>query len=672
MAKIQVDNILRKANSLAKKGKFAEARENYELVLQDYPNNKRAMKGLMALGSRGANLGEGTSLDRDIDLLKQMFAQKRFREVIQGARSILKIEPKNFLVSNILALAYMQTGQFEDAVKAFDKALASKPDHIEAHLNKGHACQFLGKLEEARLSFENALSIQPDLAQAHNNIGNVLQKQRKFAEAEAAYRKALEFKPEFPEALYNLGHALQEQRKLSEARDAYANAIAVRSDIPEAHHDLGTVLCELKEFEEAVSSFEKAIALRSDFFVAHNSLGHAYFELEDFQNAIESCNKALSIRPDYAKAYSNLGIINETLGNKEQALEAFRKALSLKPDYAEVHFGISRLTRYTPQDPQIVQVEQFLKDPNQSLEARCLLHYTSAKMCEDIGNLECALKNYIAGGHLRQKQLGYDFRRNEETFSNIEKAAPSIKESTLQIGPADRSVTPIFILGMPRSGTTLVEQIISSHSLVKGAGELEFVSKFGKKLSLGTEAASPEALHAFRQNYLNAIKGLSKGAPFVTDKMPHNFLHIGLILAALPEARILHIKRDAAAICWSNFKSYFVANGLGYSYDLESTVKYYGLYEKLMAYWKEMFGDQIFEVDYDALTDDQEKETRRLIKHLQLDWESSCLSPHKNKRVVRTVSNQQVREKVYKGSSQSWRKFEPLLEGIFETLPKAA
>ena len=219
---------------------------------------------------------------------------------------------------------------------------------------------------------------------------------------------------------------------------------------------------------------------------------------------------------------------------------------------------------------------------------------------------------------------------------------------------------------MPRSGTTLVEQIVSSHSQVNGAGELPFLSYFGDALASGKRLVSIKRLQSVRYSYLNELTKASKGKPFVTDKMPQNFKYIGLICAAIPEAKIIHVERDQAATCWSNFKHYFPAKGLGYSYDLLDTVRYFELYKNFMSIWEELVTNKIYHLNYDKLTVDQENQTKQLIKYLDLDWEDACLFPEENNRKVKTASQLQIRQKVYKDSSQKWRKFEPYLNGIFD------
>ena len=221
---------------------------------------------------------------------------------------------------------------------------------------------------------------------------------------------------------------------------------------------------------------------------------------------------------------------------------------------------------------------------------------------------------------------------------------------------------------MPRSGTTLVEQIISSHSTVQAAGELGHLPRYGASLSLGDQFINSNNILKVRNAYLGELQKISDSSPFITDKMPNNFLYIGLILKALPEAKIIHVQRDPAATCWSNFKHYFTTKGLGYSYNLGDTVGFFKMYQNLMEFWETQYAGQIYHLNYDKLTDEQEDQTRKLIEHLGVEWENACLSPQENKRSIRTASQQQVREKVYKGSSQAWRKFEPYLSYAFNEL----
>ena len=301
---------------------------------------------------------------------------------------------------------------------------------------------------------------------------------------------------------------------------------------------------------------------------------------------------------------------------------------------------------------------------------RCHLNYAFAKMNEDLGNLRSAFENYVAGGVIRRRFMVYDQKQDELLFKKIKTALPKLKQIDFNSHDEPKNLTPIFILGMPRSGTTLVEQIISAHSEVNGAGELKLLGQLGGAIGLGKKAASQKKLLQVRESYLEKLNKLSSGKKIVTDKMPQNFLYLGLISVIFPEAKIIHVKRDPAATCWSNFKHYFSADGLEYSYILKDTVRYFKLYRDLMDFWHENLDIEIYDLNYDNLTNEQEIETKNLVNFLDIGWEDACLSPHSNKRSVRTASQLQVRKKVYTGSSDVWRKFEPYLDGIFDELPE--
>ena len=401
-------------------------------------------------------------------------------------------------------------------------------------------------------------------------------------------------------------------------------------------------------------------------YIVWNILGAAAAKMGKLDQALFAFQKVVSIKPDHADAYNNMGATLKQKGNLKEAIVSYTTALAIKPDYAEAHRNLSNLIKYKPGNPQIDAVAGLLKQPNLNEILRCHLLYTNAKMKEDLNEIEEAYSNYLDGGALRKKLLKYNFLQDQQLFAKIKKNAKHVNNLDFDTSSEINSPTPIFILGMPRSGTTLVEQIISCHSQVKGAGELHFINSLGLPLVVGDGPVTSNELWNFRKSYLWSLAEISSGQPFVTDKMPQNFRFIHLIMKALPEAKIIHVKRNPAATCWSNFKHYFAAKDLGYSYNLIDTVRYFKLYQDLTEVWDNRYGNQIYNLDYDKLTIEQEPETRKLFEHLELDWEDRCLSPHKNKRNISTASRLQVNKKVYSGSSQDWRKFEPYLNGVFD------
>ena len=264
--------------------------------------------------------------------------------------------------------------------------------------------------------------------------------------------------------------------------------------------------------------------------------------------------------------------------------------------------------------------------------------------------------------------LNYDINQDIKLFQQIKANYPRIEQNSLAASNSSKNLIPVFIVGMPRSGTTLIEHIISSHSKVTGAGELEFVAQLGEAIATGITEANNESLIDFRRKYSEKLKNVSYGNFIVTDKMPQNFLYIGLLSAAFPEAKIVHVKRNPAAVCWANYKQYFGSKSIGYCHALDDIICYHNLYKNLMDFWTNSLKKRIFDLDYELLTVKQESETRRLIEYVGLDWDEKCLSPQNNTRRVKTASNLQVRKKLYQGSSEQWKKYKPFLNGALDGL----
>ena len=419
------------------------------------------------------------------------------------------------------------------------------------------------------------------------------------------------------------------------------------------------------QLQQALSKATQMLETFPNSVVLYNIAGACNAGLMQFDAAINNYKQALKINPDFADAYNNMGNALKDKGDSEAAIQSYKQALKIKPDYAEVYRNLSNIHRYKEHDEYFLKMQSLCQSSSVSDEQRCHLNFALSKASEDLNEVGQSFNYLKIGNELRKKILSYDIKQDIERFSQLKKSYPSI---ALQSVVESSDLKPIFILGMPRSGTTLVEQIVSSHSEVTGAGELSYVSRFGDPTARGAIKPNAKMILDFRQRYLEALKKRSDGRSIVTDKMPHNFLYVGLIFAAFPDAKVIHVNRDPAATCWSNYKHYFSSTGLGYSYDLDDTVTYFGLYTDLMQFWLGHYGDRIYNINYDNLTMNQDDETRKLIEYLELEWENDCLSPQHNKRSVRTVSQQQVRQKVYQGSSQQWHKFEPYLNGAFDQL----
>ena len=584
-------------------------------------------------------------------------------EAMRGARIN---EPENVAFMRQLGGFLLQDNKAIEAIIILEQAAELAPRDANVWTNLGVAFQQEKRISEAKMAYEKALVLNPRSAVIASNLGAMAKEAEEWESAVQYFEKALEIESNFAEAHNNLGNTLKELGRLDQAEASYRQAIALQPDLAEAHNNLGATLRELGRLDEAEASCKQAIALKPDYAEAHNKLGSTLRELGRLDEAEASYRQAIALKPDHAEAHNDFGNALKELGRLDQAEASYRQSIALKPDYAEAHRHLTLIKKFSAKDRQFLQMQNLFKDPSTSEQNRCHLAFALAKASEDLEDFASAFQFYAEGNALRKKQLGYDKALDSKLFEKLKASYPRITANIFEPTIVASELTPIFIVGMPRSGTTLVEQIISSHPLVTGAGELPFVPRFGRSLAVDQTPVDSEAHTKFRQKYLTALGQRSKGKAIVADKMPLNFHFLGLIAITLPEAKIIHVKRNPEAVCWANYTKLFVSDSLGYCYDLDDISHYHHLYQDLMQYWDRAFPNKIYHLDYEVLTERQEEETRKLIGHLQLTWDDACLSPQHNKRGVATASNLQVRKKVYQGSSEQWKRYKPYLKGAFD------
>ena len=532
-----------------------------------------------------------------------------------------------------------------------------------------------GQMDKALLSIKELIQDFPNIPLLHNISGACNSALGEIDSAIISFNKAIELKPDYDEAYFNLGVAFHQTGKLGEALNSYERAISIKHAYPTAHNNLGLIALSQGQLDNALKSFEWAVAYGPEYAEAHNSLGAALQELKQFEKAKASFKKAVALNPQYAQGLHNLAILCEIINLPDEASEYYEKALAVEPNYAEAYRNQSRTKKYKKNDPQIAQMQSIYSNDNLSISDKVHINFALAKVNEDLGNQKDFFKHLDEGSRLRKKQLNYNINETEEFHSSLirlfSEDQPKIKQ--LSLGPLD--IRPIFIVGMPRSGTSLVEQIISSHHSVHGAGELNNFKNVvtpALKNYIGnlTNTINEDDLLSIRMNYIKSLVDLNVSEKIITDKMPVNFRMIGLILTAIPEAKIIHLTRNPKATCWSNYKHYF-ANENGFTFDQEDLARFFILYQELMGFWHKSFPNKIHDISYERLTTHQEDETQKLLKYCELDWDNNCLNFHKNTRAVHTASASQVRQKMYQGSSDAWKKYEkflqPLIMGLNQT-----
>ena len=448
--------------------------------------------------------------------------------------------------------------------------------------------------------------------------------------------------------------------RLEEAEEACRSALQEFPDSVLVANVLGSALQAQGKFEEAVGVFDDVIRVMPGFAEAHSNRGNALKGLGRFEESVASYDKAIELKPEMADAWHNRANALKNHGALDEAISSYEEAIRLRPDFAEAHRSLSALKTFEANDRQVEIMEGLLADGRLSDAARTEILFALAKAQEDLGEHDTCFGYLEQGNRLRKSALRFDIEEDRQLFARIKDLASC---ETATVAPASSApIRPLFIVGMMRSGTSLVEQILASHTDVHGAGELETMNR------LIVPRLSAMDIDAVRSGYLAALSALNVREKIITDKMPLNFRWIDIILAALPEARIIHVKRDPRAVCWSIYKHYFPATGNAYAYDLRDLVEYHALYEDLMAFWHDRHADRIYDLCYEDLTRDQERETRRLLEFCDLDWQEQCLDFHKTRRAVKTISATQVRKKMYQGSSDVWKQYEhhlqPLIDGL--------
>ena len=525
-----------------------------------------------------------------------------------------------------------------------------------------------GKLKNVIKKAKQLITQYPQSIFLWNILGLTNAGIKKLNEAEKCFQTTIKLKPDFVEAHYNLGNAQKKLGKHSAALASYAQAIKLKPDFVEAHNNLGNTQKELGKHSDAVASYAQAIKLKPNFALAYNNLGKTQKELGKHSAAVASYAQAIKLKPDFVEAHNNLGNTQKELGKHSDAVASYAQAIEKKPDYAQSYINYVNLVKIKYDDPILLQLEKIICKKNISEEDKVYSSFAMGKAQLDLNEFDKGFKFLNTGNSLRKKKMKYTIQKSKNIFSKIMHRFKELQFKEEKLNTFSNA-QPIFILGMPRSGTTLVEQILSSHSAICGAGELEFLKNAINSIDWQNTKIQKKDIKKIREEYIFQLNKISK-LPYITDKMPLNFQWIGFIVYAFPEAKIIHLKRDAMAVCWSNYKLNFESEGMAFSFDQIDIAKYYKLYEDLMKYWHEKFPKKIYDFNYEALTKNQEEQTRKLFEYLEIDWEKAVLNFHKNDRAVQTASNTQIRQKIYQGSSQEWKNYKPWLQPMINHLNK--
>ena len=535
-----------------------------------------------------------------------------------------------------------------------------------------------GRLADAAATYRQILALRPDAAEIHQYLGDALLGQGLHQPALAEYETATALNPKLVHAQNNLGNLFRQAGRLDEAAARYQQVLALRPDLAEPHNNLGNVLLEQGRTDEAAARFSQASALRPDLAEPHNNLGNVLRAQGQSAAAAARYRRAIALRPNYAEALNNLGNIHWEQGQFEEAAALFRSALSFNPELAQARFHLSEIHQFAAGDPELAALERMAAEPGRRSPAdRIYVHFALGKACEDAGQYARAFDEWQQGNAQKRAQIEYDAAAELERLPLI--AARFDRALFDRLAEAgDPSSLPIFIVGMPRSGSTLVEQILAGHGQVHAGGELTNLDRLVRAVRDGAgrpipfpawaEALDARAVRQLGQTYLASLPPLPPGKTRITDKLPTNFLYIGLIHLILPQARILHTVRDPIDTCLSCYTRLF-QDGVPYGYDLAELGGYYRAYRELMDYWHRVLpAGTLLDVRYEDVVDDLEAQVRRLLEFCGLPWDDRCLKFHEVRRPVATSSNVQVSRPLYRSSVERWRRYEPFLGPLLEAL----
>ena len=471
--------------------------------------------------------------------------------------------------------------------------------------------------------------------------------------------------------LLNRGVALNELRRFGEALTSYDRALAARPDDAVVLSNRGATSLELERFDEAIASCDRAIRLRPDYAEAHSNRANALMGQGRLVEAEAACRRAIELKPSFADAYNTLGATLKYRGRLTDARQAAEQAIKLAPRNVSCFLNLSDVRHFGAGDPYLATMEELAKNiPSLPVKQQIELHFALAKAYEDTNQHDKSFQQLLAGNTLKRRQIAYDEFATLALFERIRAVFTPELMRTFQ-GVGEPSSVPLFIVGMPRSGTTLIEQILASHPRVFGAGELSNLNKAvadirstDDRLNSFPEVmlhVSDEHLRRLGARYVSEITRLCPDATHVTDKKPSNFLFAGLIHLALPNARIIHAVRYPVDTCMSCFSKLF-ASGQYHTYDLEELGRYYRHYQTLMEHWHRVLPPgRILEVRYEDVVADLEGQARRIIFHCGLEWDRRCLAFHETERPVHTASAAQVRRPIYSSSIGRWHAYEPFL-----------
>jgi tetratricopeptide (TPR) repeat protein len=549
-----------------------------------------------------SNSNQNEKINKDLEGVQKLFFEKKIDLSMNKINKVIKKNKNNYLPYNYRGIILLDLKNYRDAISDFKKTLLLNPNFTDAYCNLGIGYKSLGNYEKAIESYKLAYKLNNNFLEAKLNLGGLYYELGKYREAIAEYRDVLD-----------------KNKNIEHAHQLIADAL-----IKEIKHDVAT-----------------------DHHI-----------------------KAISINPKNPINFFLLGADYIYTGDKNLAAENFKKALILDPKYCAAYYGLSKVQKISLSDPVVQQIKKLLIDKTVLSSDKVYLNFTMAKIHESNDDDEQFFEYLTIGNKLRNQESKFDIGKTKNQITiikNIFKNKIFKNKKLIEQFKEKIEICPIFIVGMPRSGTSLIEQILSNNDIVFGAGELDTIHEFLLKLvsSESSEIQLIDGLNVLKKNYLERLEYITD-KKIIIDKLPLNFYWIGFIKTIFPNAKIIHIKRDPIAINFSIYKNLFEEGAIEFSYDEDDIINFYKFYEELMQFWNEIYSEEILNIDYDLLVNNPAIEAKKIFKFTNVDFNSNYLKIENNSRAVTTASDLQIRNKIYKGSSENWKKYKKYLKKFID------
>jgi tetratricopeptide (TPR) repeat protein len=591
------------------------------------------------------------------------------QEANQCFAAIIKIDPVNEFALNLMGVTLIQQDNPKDAIHFLTNALKINDSDPETYNNLGLAYSSTNQFDLAREAFENSLKRNPQQAMTLNNLGNVFAATDKHNEAAHAFDAALKIQADYPECLANFAQALKELEQFGLALKVIQHASQLDSKNSYYINVEGEILLCLAEYEKALTTFNRAIALDNNI-VASINVSTTLKQLGQYEQAEQHLVTVINREPHNSEAHNHLGVLQEQRGQFEAAAKSFRNALKHTPNHASSFYQLAKLKNQSLDSQEVQKIESLIADKSTPRIFKSSLYFALAVYFDKQSLSEKAFEHYSHAQDIKAKKRPYDASVMEQYCQVMQHIMP-MKEGQIEL-PEYR---PVFVIGMPRSGTSLTEQILASHSTVFGAGELAFISDLVKEAEQQTKKRYPHCLDDLTQKQCSLLGQRYKQRlvdrfgrySMYIDKNPLNFHFVGFIKAILPDAKFIYCKRDPMDNCVSIFKLPFDDNQ-AYAHHLEGLGHYYRQHEHLVEFWKNLYPENIHQVNYEQMIENQLQQTQQLLGFIGLEYEPALHNFHETKRLVMTPSAEQVRQPIYKTSINSWQKYGDAVKPLQQAL----